>query len=77
MKNCPASQGDELRRGGGGSRPREHNTGGIHGQHKRVEKRGKSLLCMGNPSGPLGQLPYKAEEFFLACFATPSSCIDK
>ena len=32
---------------------------------------------MGNPSGPLGQLPYKAEEFFLAGFATPSSCIDK
>ena len=32
---------------------------------------------MGNPSGPAGHLPYKAEEFFLAGFATPSSYIDK
>ena len=60
-----ASQGDEPRRGGGGSRPREHNTGHIRGQHKRVGKRGKSLLCMGNPSGPAGHLPCRAEEFCL------------
>ena len=29
------------------------------------EKGEKSLLCMGNPSGPTGHLPYKAEEFCL------------
>ena len=29
------------------------------------EKGEKSLLCMGNPSGPSGHLPYKAEEFCL------------
>ena len=29
-----------------------------------------------NPSGSSSHLPYKAEEFFLAGFATPSSYID-
>ena len=29
------------------------------------EKGEKSLLCMGNPSGPAGHLPCKAEEFCL------------
>ena len=26
-------------------------------------ERDKLLLCMGNPSGPAGHLPYEAEEF--------------
>ena len=39
--------------------------GCIHGQHKRAGKRGKSLLCTGNPSGPGGRIPYKAEVFCL------------
>ena len=66
MKNCPASQGDEPQRGGGGAHAHGNNTGRIHGRHKRVGKKGeKSLLCMGNPSGPAGHLPCKAEEFCL------------
>ena len=51
----------------------EASTDNINGS----KKRGKLLLCMGNPSGSLGQLPYKAEQLILAGFATPSSCIDK
>ena len=48
-----------------GSHTHGNNTGCIHRQHKRDGKREKSLLCMGNPSGPAGHLPYKAEEFCL------------
>ena len=59
MKNCPASQGDEPRRGGGGLTPTgttpDASTDDINGS----EKGEKSLLYMGNPSGPAGHLPYK------------------
>ena len=65
MKNCPASQGDEPQRGGGGLTPTrttpDASTDNING----LEKGEKSLLCMGNPSGPAGHLPCKAEEFCL------------
>ena len=57
--------GDEPRRGGGGLTPTgttpDVSTDNINGS----EKGEKSLLCMGNPSGPAGHLPYKAEEFCL------------
>ena len=40
-----------------------NNHGRIHGQHKRVGKRGKSLMCMGNPSGPSGTSPARRRSF--------------
>ena len=59
MKNCPASQGDEPRRGGGGLTPTgttpDASTDNINGS----EKGEKLLLCMGNPSGPSSHLPCK------------------
>ena len=57
--------GGRAPKGRRGSHAHGNNTGRIHGQHKRVRKSGKSLLCMGNPSGPAGHLPCKAEEFYL------------
>ena len=63
-KNCPASQGNESRRGGGGTptgTTTDASTDNINGSKKGE----KSLLCMGNPSGPAGHLPCKAEEFCL------------
>ena len=42
--------GGRAPKGRRGSHAHGNNTGRIHGQHKRVGKRGKSLLCMGNPS---------------------------
>ena len=40
-----------------------NNHGRIHGQHKRVGKRGKSLMCMGYPSGPSGTSPARRRSF--------------
>ena len=48
-----------------GAHAHGNNTGRIHGQHKRVGKRGEVTLVMGTPSAPAGHLPYKAEEFIL------------
>ena len=59
MKNCPASQGDEPRRGGGGLTPTGTTTDASTDDINGSEKGEKSLLCMGNPSGPAGHLPYK------------------
>ena len=71
--NCPALQGDEPRSGGGGLTPTgttpDASTDNINGS----EKGEKSLLCMGNPSGPAGHLPYKAEEF---CLRTDKPLLD-
>ena len=33
------------------------------GTGKHDAEKNKLLLCMGNPSGPAGHLPYEAEEF--------------
>ena len=54
--------GDEPRRGGEGLTP----TGTQHRTHlwtKRVGKRGKSFLCMGNPSGPTATSPTRQRSF--------------
>ena len=63
--NCPASRGDEPRRGGGGLTPTGTTPDVSTGNINESEKERKLLTCMGNPSGPSGHLPYKAEEFCL------------
>ena len=48
-QNCPASQEGRAPKGRRGARPREHNAGRIHGQHKRFEK-GENHSCVCPPA---------------------------
>ena len=65
MAKLSPSQGDEPRRGGGGLTPTGTTPDASMDNINGSEKGEKSLLCMGNPSGPSGHLPCKAEEFCL------------
>ena len=62
--NCTALQGDEPRRGGVED-AHGNNTGRIHGQHKRVGKRGKVILVHGKPLRPFGSPPLQGGGVYL------------